>query len=92
VKCYSQAWRVFNLKLSEPQSVESRQAALEAYRQAILAHGKHTLGELNTEFAYAFEQAKQLGRYYPRVQFELANNGIRAWSNLSFKQRLSALF
>lgn len=47
-------------------------------RERVCAHSKYTLGEVNTEFAYAFEQAKQLGRYHPRVQFELANNGIRA--------------
>lgn len=98
-----QAWRAFKLGPSDPQSAQAQHAALDAYRQAVLArptwpntwarlaHSKYSLGEFDNEFAYALEQANQLGRYRPQVQVELANIGIRAWSNLSSKQRLSAL-
>ncbi|MFI8480857.1 hypothetical protein ACIGCM_09815 [Pseudomonas sp. NPDC078700] len=98
-----QAWRAFSLGPSEPQSVQAQHAALEAYRQAILArptwpntwarlaHSKYLLGQFDNEFAYALEQANQLGPYRPQVQFELANIGLRAWLNLTSKQRSSAL-
>lgn len=98
-----QAWRHMQHPLGDPQAAESRNAALQAYREALrvrpswpntwarLAHIHYALGNTGADFAQALEQANRLGPYRPAVQEELAGIGLRTWPQLSSSQRVTTL-
>ncbi len=98
-----QAWQAFDVPAGAPQARESRLAALQAYRQAVaarptwpntwarLATIKFALGELDSEYQHAVQQANQWGAWRPDVQLELASIGVRAWPELNSGQRGTAL-
>lgn len=97
------SWQQFRQPYAAPSAHDSRVAALEAYRAAVvarpswpytwarLAHSKLYLQELDDEFAQALSQAFQLGPWRIAVNRELAEIGFSAWPHLNDSQRQATL-
>ncbi|MFV3384128.1 hypothetical protein ACNFCJ_01485 [Pseudomonas sp. NY15364] len=97
------SWQYFRHPYALEEAAASRQSALEAYREAVLArpvwpytwsrlaHAKLYQQAFDDEFAMAFEQAFQLGPWRNGVNSELATIGFAAWPQLSVQQREATL-
>lgn len=93
------SWQQFRQPYGAAHAVESRRAALAAYRAAVqarptwpygwarLAHGKLYLLEFDEEFAHALRQAFALGPTRIGVHSVLADIGLSAWAQLTAEQR-----
>lgn len=98
-----QQWREFRQPFGAPQAMGSRQAAAQAFREAIavrpdwpdnwaaLAHAKLYLAEFDTEFHNALAQAHALAPWRIGVNSRLAEIGFITWPQLEATERENIL-
>ncbi len=98
-----QQWKEFRRPFGAPQAMGSRQAAAQAFREAIairpnwpdnwaaLAHAKLYLSEFDTEFRHALAQAHALAPWRIGVNSRLAEIGFITWQQLDVMERESIL-
>lgn len=98
-----QQWKEFRRPYGAPQAMGSRQAAAQAFREAIavrpnwpdnwtaLAHAKLYLSEFDTEFHHVLAQAHVLAPWRIGVNRRLAEIGFITWPRLDVMERESIL-
>lgn len=94
-----QQWKEFRQPFGAPYVMGSRQAAAQAFRDAIavrpnwpdnwaaLAHAKLFLSEFDTEFHHALAQAHALAPWRIGVNSRLAEIGFITWPHLDVMER-----
>ena len=92
-------WQAFRQPFAAPQAGASRQASLQALRQAVaarptwpaawvdLAWAKLYLQEFDSEFAQALQQAAGLGPWRIGINRGLSQIGFYSWPRLDAEQR-----
>ena len=95
---YIQQWHDYGIALGEPSAQTSRQAAVQAFREATqarptwpsawaaLAYGKLTLLEFDAEFTQALQQAQHFGPWRIGINRRIAEIGLIALPALNVEQ------
>lgn len=93
-------WKQFNHPFGDKTATESREHALQAYRQSVilkpqwpytwvsLAYIKLRLNQLDEEFNDALQSAFRLGPWRIKSNKHIANMGLTSWSNLEGKTKI----